>query len=114
MSGNVSVDFSEDQFVINSETESRPVSTPVSTSKLYSDFIGLISPLPELLPFTNFKSLNEEINRGDCIKDGTNAATLDGLDIFSGSFNKDILINFRDHVIKTLLHLFTFQTPTFI
>jgi hypothetical protein len=48
--------------------------------------------------FDNFKLLNSSINRGDCIKDGTNDATLTGLGLFM------LTPDFNLNNVKTLAH----------
>ena len=50
----------------------------------------------------NFRQLNQLINRGDCIKDGTNGATITNFDLFdvNNTFSKHQLMNLKHAVIE--------------
>ena len=50
----------------------------------------------------NFRQLNQLINRGDCIKDGTNGATITNFDLFdvNNTFSEPQLLKLKHAVIE--------------
>ena len=75
--------------------------------KLFFDFINLY----EIEGFDSFQDLNTSINRGDCIKDGTNNAILDNFGLFmSGDFTKDDVKELANYTIEKTVDM-SFSIP---
>jgi len=90
---NTIIDISTDNnILINNKN------TNVSVKDLFDEFNKNFR-IQQKFNATNFRQLNQMINRADCIKDGTNGFTIQQLDLFGANENSFSLDN-----LKTLAH----------
>ena len=105
----VRVDVAGDNITINN------ISTPINIDVLLAQFRALCAaagaPIQDDI---SFELLNQNINRADSIKDGTNIATLDGLKLFTDATwtlqdLKGVIGGVKSHCIdNNLIQRFTF------